>query len=159
METLLWRELCFGIWRNKPTDVSEKYTLSLFERWKHVLLTLRYISEPLRGHIYCCYLRYRRSNLKCTFPGSTVCVILLAMMRSLRTEDICVGKAVHDGIWRKIDDRIKMMFTSQARKVDVVSFRDPAWIPGAFCDQHQKEYFSCEYIDFLSCRTSHLLSV
>jgi hypothetical protein len=25
-----------------------------------------------------------------------------------------------------------MMFASQTRQVDVVSFRDPAWIPGAF---------------------------
>jgi len=56
----------------------------------------------------------------------SVCVILLAMMRSLRTEDICVGKVVHDGIWRKVGGRIKMMFTSQVRQVDVVSFRDPA---------------------------------
>jgi len=108
---------------------------------------------------YHCYLLYRHSNLKCTFPGSIVCVIVLAMMPSVRTEDICVGKAVHDGICRKAGGRVKMMFTSHVRQVDVVSFRNPAWIRGAFCNQDQKEHFSCEYINFLLCRMSHLLSV
>jgi hypothetical protein len=42
------------------------------------------------------------------------------------TEDACVGKAVHDGIWRKAGGKVKMMFASQTRQVDVVSFRDPA---------------------------------
>ena len=55
-----------------------------------------------------------------------MCVCVLAMMPFLRTEDLCVGKAVHDGIWRKAGGGIKMMFTSQVRHVDVVSFRDPA---------------------------------
>jgi len=93
-------------------------------------MTLWRISEPLRGHIlyiiYYSYLLYHRSNLKCTFPGSTVRGIVLATVRSQRTEDICVGKSVHDGIWRKAGGRVKMMFTSQVRQVDVVSFRDPA---------------------------------
>lgn len=106
---------------------------------------------------YYCYLRYRCSNLKCTFPGSIVCVIVLVMMRSVRTEDVCVGKTTHDGIWWKAGGRIKMMFTFQGRQVDVVTFRDPAWIPGAFLQPTTEGKLQC--IEFIFCRMSHLLSV
>jgi hypothetical protein len=123
-------------WNMKPqTNRRFGGTRSIFSRNMETSPTdaSENIWTTMRSYItYYCFLRYRCSNLKCTFPGSIVRVIVLAIMRSLRTEDIRVGKLAHDGIWWNAGGRIKMMFTFQGRQVDVVSFRDPAWILGAF---------------------------